>query len=257
MHKLQSGDFLMQTMHVSAHSGFRTIDMPDADCEALPGIPWGRFDHLLTAAYWKGQVDQASELGLDQRLRLGSNLIEETAACLLGGYGMKGELGVLAFKRLRERGLLDQSTGAAKLEASLAEPFLVDGASIRYRFPRQKSRYLERLLQMLECFDEPEDDVALRDNLTALPGVGLKTASWVVRNHRASNSVAVLDVHIIRACEHLGIFPSHSNPQKEYRYLEARFLHFARAIEVPASLLDAVMWRHMRLLHSCIPASGA
>jgi thermostable 8-oxoguanine DNA glycosylase len=247
----------MQTMHVSAHSGFRTIAMPDPDCEALPGIPWGRFDHLLTAAYWKGQVDQASELGLDRHLRLGSNLTEETAACLLGGYGMKGELGVLAFKRLRERGLLEQTTGAAELEANLAEPFLVNGTLIRYRFPRQKSRYLERLLQMLASFREPQDDVALRDDLTAVPGVGLKTASWVVRNHRASNSIAILDVHIIRACEHLGVFLPHSDPQKDYRDLEARFLCFAKAIDVPASLLDAVMWRHMRLLRSCIPAIAA
>jgi thermostable 8-oxoguanine DNA glycosylase len=247
----------MQTMHVSAQSGFRTIAMPDPDCEALPGIPWGRFDHLLTAAYWKGQVDQASQLGLDRRLRLGSSLVEEAAACLLGGYGMKGELGVLAFNRLRERGMLENNPNAGELEANLAEPFLVDGASIRYRFPRQKSRYLERLLEMLAGFDEPEDDVALRDGLTAVPGVGLKTASWVVRNHRASNSVAVLDVHIIRACEHLGVFPPRSNPQNSYRDLEARYLRFARAIDVPASLLDAVMWRHMRLLRTCISAENA
>ena len=57
----------------------------------------------------------------------------------------------------------------------------------------------------MRTFEEPKDDVVLRDALTAIPGVGLKTASWAVRNHRASDSVAVLDVHIVRACEHLGI----------------------------------------------------
>ena len=57
----------------------------------------------------------------------------------------------------------------------------------------------------------PVVGVMLRDALTAIPGVGLKTASWAVRNHRASDSVAVLDVHIVRACEHLGVFPARSD----------------------------------------------
>lgn len=241
----------MQTMFVSAPSGFRTVALPGPECEALPGIPWGRFDQLLTAAYWKGQADQAREFGLHARLRLGSDLLEETAACLLGGFGMKGELGVLAFRRLRERGLLKHSAPAVELEANLTEPFEVKGEKVRYRFPRQKACYLEGMLLTFQNFDEPADDVALRDALTAIPGIGLKTGSWIVRNHRASDSVAVLDVHIVRACEHLGIFPRRSNPQRTYRDLEARFLRFAAAIDVPASLLDAVMWHHMRLIGSC------
>lgn len=239
----------MQTMFMSVPSGFRTLDLPDPDCEALPGVRWGRFDELLTAAYWKGQADQAGAFGLRQRLRLGSDLLEETAACLLGGYGMRGELGVLAFRRLRDCGILKRCASAEEIEANLAEPFVVKkGTNVRYRFPRLKARYLEAMLLRLQTFEEPEDDVVLRDALTAIPGVGLKTASWVVRNHRASDSVAVLDVHIVRACEHLGIFPVRSDPQKAYRQLEESFLKFASAINVPASLLDAVMWRHMRLI---------
>jgi thermostable 8-oxoguanine DNA glycosylase len=243
----------MQTMHVTAQSGYLTVALPDPDIEALPGILWGRFDQLLTAAYWKGQADQACLLGLHGRLRLGSDLREEAAACLLGGYGMKGELGVLAFRRLRDKGLLQRETCAEEFETNLAEPFLMNGAAVRYRFPRQKSRYLERMMVIFSDFDEPDDDVTLRDSLTAIPGVGLKTASWVVRNHRSSDAVAVLDIHITRACEHLGVFPAHSEPQKSYFDLETRFLRFAKAIDVPASILDAVMWRHMRLLSSCVP----
>lgn len=241
----------MQTMFISVPSGFRTVSFPDPDCEALPGVRWGRFDELLTAAYWKGQADQAGALGLRERLRLGSDLLEETAACLLGGYGMRGELGVLAFKRLKDSGVLKRCASAEEIEESLAEPFVMkNGSNVRYRFPRQKARYLEGMLHTLQNFAEPGDDVDLRDALTTIPGIGLKTASWVVRNHRASDSVAVLDVHIVRACEHLGVFPVRSNPQKAYRQLEERFLEFASAIDVPASLLDAVMWRHMRLIWS-------
>ena len=239
----------MQTMFMSVPSGYRTVNFPDPDCEAFPGVRWGRFDELLTAAYWKGQADQAEAFGLRQRLRLGSDLLEETAACLLGGYGMRGELGVLAFRRLRDIGILKRRASAEEIETNLAEPFIMkNGTNVRYRFPHQKARYLEAMLVALWTFEEPDDDVVLRDTLTTIPGVGLKTASWVVRNHRASDSVAVLDVHIMRACEHLGIFPARSDPQRSYRELEESFLKFASAIDVPASLLDAVMWRHMRLI---------
>ncbi|MFC5507087.1 hypothetical protein [Bosea massiliensis] len=91
-------------------------------------------------------------------------------------------------------------------------------------------------------------DVELRDELIGLPGIGPKTASWVVRNYRDSDSVAVLDVHIVRAGQFLGLFSKGETPQRDYPSLESKFLRFAEAIRTPASLLDALMWQHMRLL---------
>ena len=41
--------------------------------------------------------------------------------------------------------------------------------------------------------------VALRDWLLAIPGIGPKTASWIVRNRTGSSAVAIIDVHILRA----------------------------------------------------------
>jgi endonuclease III len=101
---------------------------------------------------------------------------------------------------------------------------------------------LSRYLKVLQSFDEPKEDVALRYHLAELPGIGLKTASWIVRNHLASNEVAVIDVHIVRACRLLGLFPENTDQQRHYKFLETL------AVEMPASLLDAIMWQQMRLL---------
>src|SRR5271154_4526908 len=106
---------------------------------------------------------------------LGKTLSEEIAACLLGGFGMKAELGLAAFARLRDRGLLIELTVPGALEKALCEPFIIHGQWRRYRFPRQKAHYLAACLQQLAGFTEPDDDAALRDQLTLLPGIGPKT----------------------------------------------------------------------------------
>ena len=83
-----------------------------------------------------------------------------------------------------------------------------------------------------------------------LPGIGPKTASWIVRNWLGSDDVAILDVHVLRAGILMGLFPEDCRLPKDYEVLEKKFLDFARAIQVRASLLDAIMWRDMRVLFS-------
>lgn len=239
----------MQTMY-TIHSG-RTYRrrMPSSDARLSSGIVWGRFDELFTAAYWCGQAWQAALHGRYPDLRLGNSLAEEMAACLLGGYGMPAEVGLAAFRRLRDRDLLSGTPSAEVIERHLSEPFSISGRSVHYRFPRQKASYLEVCLSDAAKLDEVSlDDAALREALTGMPGIGLKTASWIVRNRRRSLSVAVVDVHILRAGRLLGLFGEHESPQRHYLSLESRFVELAEEIEAPTWLLDAVMWQHMRLL---------
>ena len=75
-------------------------------------------------------------IGTYERPRLGRNLAEEVTARLLGGFGMKAEIGLAAFTRLRDRGLLEGTPSVWELECALAEPFSIRGLSQRYRFPR-------------------------------------------------------------------------------------------------------------------------
>jgi len=238
----------MQVMYALIDGTVERLQLPDANEHVLPGIRWGAFDELLTPAYWRGQAWQHERLGTYRHLQLGNTLAEELAACLLGGFGMKAELGLAAFARLRDRGLLEGTPTESLLECSLEEPFVIRGHPRRYRFPRQKARYLAACLRLLSDFTEPSDDVILRDQLTEFPGIGLKTASWIVRNYRGSNRVAVLDVHILRAGRHIGLFPPESNPQQHYCNLEDAFIRFAAALDTGAGMLDGMIWDYMRRL---------
>ena len=99
----------------------------------------------------------------------------------------------------------------------------------------------------LQDFEVEElDALELRERLLSLEGVGPKTASWIVRNLLGSDDVAILDVHVLRACRAMAVFPAKVSLPKDYGVLEGLFLDFANAIDVRASLLDAVMWLEMR-----------
>ena len=77
-------------------------------------------------------------------------------------------------------------------------------------------------------------------------GVGPKTASWIVRNLTGSDEVAILDIHIIRACRLMSLFPREVRLPRDYGPLEERFLKFAEGLGVGAAVLDALIWTKMR-----------
>jgi thermostable 8-oxoguanine DNA glycosylase len=93
----------------------------------------------------------------------------------------------------------------------------------------------------------------MRQLLLSIEGIGPKTASWIVRNVMGSDDVAIIDIHILRACTGMGVFPSDIRLPRDYEPLERRFIAFSNAIDVRPSVLDAVMWSEMR----SIPASPA
>ncbi|MGD0091803.1 MAG: 8-oxoguanine DNA glycosylase [Planctomycetota bacterium] len=224
------------------------LDLPASNIEVLPGVRWGAFDHIFSPAFWacRAWLDQGKTTA--SHYRLGASLGEEVAACLLGGYGMPAQVGVAAYHRLRAEGLLDGVPTAAELERRLSEPLRVGDRWVKYRFPKQKSLYLSTALSVLQRTQPPAADRELRDWLTTLPGIGLKTASWITRNWLGSDRVAIVDIHILRAGRAAGFFLQDWVPARHYRLLEAQFLAFAQALGVRASTLDHLIWHHMRLL---------
>ena len=177
---------------------------PVGRCECCGPAAWGEEWQIGTAAFW---VQQAAEFPAGMgRHRLGANLREEVAVCMLGGYGIPGEVGNAAFVALREAGLLAgglaEEQMAQGMSAVLARRLDVGGRKMRYRFHQQRPRRLAAALASLSAWEVEEtalDDLELRDRLMLLPGVGPKTASWVVRNHRDSGAVAIVDIHVQRA----------------------------------------------------------
>jgi thermostable 8-oxoguanine DNA glycosylase len=237
-----------QVMHAFDGTGWREFCLPAAQAEVLPGVSWGAFDEILTPAFWAGQAWLHADSGRFAPYKLGRSLREEVAACILGGYGIPAEVGLAAFERLREQGLLEGSPSDVCLEDALAQPLLVNGRKLRYRFRRQKARHLSGALRHLREVAAGREGRALRNALMTLSGIGPKTASWITRNWCDADDVAILDVHVCRACERAGVFPAGSKPSRHYLALEERYLRFSRAIGVRASTLDNLIWQTMRRL---------
>ena len=246
----------MQLVWAGVGDNVTRLELPDPDECVLPGVRWGRPDEPMTPAYWAVRCRWGEAGEADFVTRTGS-LVEEVAFCLLGGFGITYEVNAAAFDRLKAAGAFNRNCAPTEswfLE-QLTAPLDVAGRSIRYRFPRQRAR---RLALMHEALDgvRPEALTALelRDELLNLEGVGPKTASWIVRNLRGSDEVAILDIHVLRACSAMAVFPEEVSLPKDYEALERRFLNFATAIEVRASILDAVMWTEMRIGRSPLAA---
>jgi len=215
----------------------------------IPAIKWGRPDVLFTPAYW-AEIAQKNIQSMNScaSFRLGSTFKEECVACLLGGYGIPGEVGNAAFRAVVDSGLVSSTDISPEevLEVLKNPLALPDGRIVRYRFAKTKSAYIAYLLNS-DLNPPPHlTGQGVRDWLTQFPGIGLKTASWIVRNWYTSDEVAVIDIHLHRAGLLAGFFDLTNSLPKDYRIMERRFLAFAAAIGIRASLLDAVMWLHMR-----------
>lgn len=223
------------------------VELPAADVCVVPGVLWGRIEAFATPAYWAYQVHARQSMHLGGTHRLGRTLREEVGACLLGGHGIPAQVGLAAFEALCSQGAFaDRAPSEADLLNWLQRPLNLGNRSVRYRFARQKARYLAQALAKLDRDDfEGLRDRALRDALLALPGIGYKTASWITRNWLDSDTVAILDIHIVRAGLLAGFFDASLSVERHYGRLEAQFLAFSEGLGVRASELDAVMWAEM------------
>ena len=241
---------MVQQIDYIANGEIRSVELPNQRVEVLPGLKWGRPAEPFTPAFWVAQAafhQATSDPDVSTTFRLATSIREEAAACLLGGHGIPAEVGLAAFAAIRSAGLLiEQTPSEADIYEALTQPLHVKGRNIKYRFARQKSKYLAALLKMFSQYPTGLTDLQLREWLLQCPGIGLKTASWIVRNWRGSDLVAIIDIHIHRAGILAGIFSMNDTLPRHYLDMERRFLDFASAIGIRPSLLDAVVWQQMR-----------
>ena len=223
------------------------------DDEVVPGVRFGLSGWAGSPAYWVKMAEFEADDPEDYVSPKGTPLAEDLAFCLLGGYGVKMELNRAAWTHLYEAGVYssDPVPSRQEIEELLSMPLLVEGRRHKYRYPRQRADRLHVALNSIrERPPQTDNHQIFRQQLMELPGIGPKTASWIVRNWLGSDDVAILDVHVLRAGTLMGLFPENYRLPKDYEALEKKFLDFARAIQVRASLLDAIMWRDMRILFS-------
>lgn len=205
---------------------------------------WGKPDELGTAAFWVHQTK--SDPTWVGGYRLGASLGEEVAACILGGYGVPGPVGVAVFENLRTEGVFVRTPPPSPQELSelLRHPVAVGGRerNVRYRFWRQRAVRLHHALVHVQTERAPTRPLELRDWLCSIDGVGMKTASWVVRNHLSSDDVAIVDIHIRRAGVVAGFFDAAWQLPRDYLLFEEAFLQVASMGCVRPAALDACIW---------------
>ena len=160
---------------------------------------------------------------------------------------MPASVGVAAFEHLKLKGVFEEVPSPARLLALLTEPLLIGGRQVHYRFARQRAHYLSKAFELLAA-EKPtfSSGKSLREWLVKIPGIGLKTGSWVARNWLDADDVAILDIHILRAGVLAGFFSKDLTVERHYLALEAHFLAFSGAIGVRPSELDGVIWTEMR-----------
>jgi len=228
-----------------------TKKLPSPDHELMAGVKWGRCDELFTPAYWKIQYQLHEDIFTCDYYRISDNLIEEICACLLGGFGIKSEVGVIAFESLKQQNLLVPRTPYQRILDALLSPLSNGKRKFRYRFPRQKAKYIYEFLNREDLEKIPKNsDLLLREWLLTVNGIGMKTASWVTRNWLGSQNVAILDIHIYRAGLIAGFFNAGKCLQKDYVELEKRYLEFSAALEVNAANLDALIWLQLKVANN-------
>lgn len=222
--------------------------LPPCDEEIVPGVVWGRVDQLFTVAYWLGQYWLREDEDRPSCHRIGRTFEEEVVACMLGGHGIPAEVGLAAFGRLREAGIIAEPDVTSEMISDcLRRPLTVGGRQITYRFWSRKSIHLAAALRSLRDNPPACSGRILRDHLVTIPGIGPKTASWIVRNWFGSDDVAILDVHVVRAGRLMGLYSEGDRVERAYGEMESRFLNLATRMAVSPANLDSLIWSNMRL----------
>jgi hypothetical protein len=155
-------------------------------------------------------------------------------------------VGLAAFARVRERGAFVQpGVCELTLTAWLSEPLDVEGKVLGFRFAAQKAKHLAAVMPALLSAPDFEAGQDVRNWLMELPGVGPKSASAIVRGWSASEDVALLDVHLLRVGQVIGLFSRKLTVERHYLEAEARLLKLCAAMDVRPSELEAVVAAEM------------
>lgn len=224
-------------------------EIPDSDNEVICGVRWGEPWQLFTPAYWLSQY-WMEELDNTTRspYQAQGSLAEELVFCMLGGYGITAELATAAFNSCKNGALIANFVSSATVwETELSKPLSVNGRTVRYRYPRQKARYLANAMSFLSTHKlDRHNGKELRNALLEITGVGPKTAGWVARNYLDADDVAILDIHLIRAGILCGIFHPEQNVGRDYFKMESRYIQFCQALNARPAILDCLIWDQMR-----------
>ena len=181
--------------------------------------------------------------------------------CLLGGFGITYEHGRSACNTIRQlRPFSDEWNDEDLFEAMLAalmrpqfEPRRTDGSFRRYRFPRQKATVIVKARKWVQSQGRLEEHLlqlgSAKDRrrlLSECPGVGFKTASWVLRNLGLGDELAIIDIHVLRALVGAKRIPDGIQIPKDYEMAEEAFIAWCDELDAPSAAFDLFVWHWQR-----------
>lgn len=226
--------------------------MPQTVQAKAPAMSWRERWQELHARY-----DALFDTQLDVTEQL---LRDEALFCLLGGHGVQYELALSATRRLVALSVFSPSWEPRTLEERLRqelsspqfEPRRRDGELRRYRYPKRKASLIVSarawLLQEAPVLDRLcalADERARRELLCRCPGFGQKTASWLLRNLGLGRSLAIIDVHVLRALAEERRLVDVSLP-RDYARVEEAFLSWCEELDASPAAFDLFLWEWQR-----------
>jgi N-glycosylase/DNA lyase len=122
------------------------------------------------------------------------------------------------------------------------------------RFIHKKSAYivearekflLDNRISLKSVISQIGDSYKAREWLVQnIKGIGYKEASHFLRNIGFEQNLAILDRHIVRNLQFVGVIIEIPDSLSKRRYfdIEKRMMKFSKAIQIPMSHLDLVMW---------------
>jgi len=122
------------------------------------------------------------------------------------------------------------------------------------RFIHKKSAYivearekffLDSKVSLKSIISQIGDGYKAREWLVQnIKGIGYKEASHFLRNIGFEQNLAILDRHIIKNLQLVGIIKEITGSLSKGRYfdIEKRMMEFSKAVQIPMNYLDLVMW---------------
>lgn len=194
------------------------------------------------------------------------SLVEEFFFVVLGGFGISYELNLSALKVLKEKNLLDSKLFKTKKTLISTIELLKNEFGTKQFEPQTKSKSLRKYrfidtksITVAEagCWLWNECNWNLGKKLQILgddsrewlcncPGIGLKSASWFLRNIGYSDNYAVLDVHILRFVSKIGIEVPKTLSEKAYLNIENVLRELCDNIGINLGKMDFLLWNLSR-----------
>jgi N-glycosylase/DNA lyase len=158
--------------------------------------------------------------------------------------------------------LVSDQTAYEVLSSELGKPQFFprkkDGTLRKYRFPRIRAKNIvdaaiiiqrEKIIFKQHFQEEKNEKKQRLFIIETIPGVGYKQATHFLRNIGYSNSLAIIDTHILSFLSEVHVNNSliqQTFSPKTYEDYEELFLNLSKNLNLEPALFDYAIWAYMK-----------